>query len=127
MEQGTQKKKFDGNERFPINHYDELKTLVPKVGMGVTKYLWTDYHAYEVIDVKDDRHITVRRLDSKRTDNNGMSDCQDYEFYSNENNSKTTLYKPDPNKAEWVEKFGKRIVSRRWRVGFAKEYYDYSF
>ena len=30
------------------------------VGMGVTEFFWSDRHAYEVIKVTDQRHITIR-------------------------------------------------------------------
>jgi len=57
-----------------------------KVGTGVTEYFYTDRHAYEVIEVKDQKHVKIRRFDVKRTDNNGMCDCQNYAYTSNVNN-----------------------------------------
>lgn len=33
------------------------------VGMGVTEFRWSDREAYEVIEVEDQKHITIRRLD----------------------------------------------------------------
>ena len=30
------------------------------VGTGVTEFFWSDRHAYEVVEVKDQRHITIR-------------------------------------------------------------------
>lgn len=49
-----------------------------KVGTGMTEYFWSDRHAYEVIAVKDQKHVTVREYDHKRPD-----DKKDYS-YSNE-------------------------------------------
>jgi len=49
-----------------------------KVGTGVTEYFWSDRHAYEVIAVKDQKHVTIREYDHKRPD-----DKKDYS-YSNE-------------------------------------------
>lgn len=49
-----------------------------KVGTGMTEYFWSDRHAYEVIAVKDQKHVTVREYDHKRPD-----DGKDYS-YSNE-------------------------------------------
>lgn len=68
------------------NRLEEGKQFVDeiKVGTGVTEYYYSDREPYEVIAVEDQKHITIRRLDAKRVDNNGMSDCQDYEFYSND-------------------------------------------
>ena len=33
------------------------------VGTGVTEYGWSDRHPYEVIEVRDQKHVTVRALD----------------------------------------------------------------
>ncbi len=30
------------------------------VGMGVTEFYWSDRHAYEVVAVRDQKHITIR-------------------------------------------------------------------
>lgn len=54
------------------------------VGMGATEILYSDREPLEVVSVKDQKHVTVRRLVAKRVDNNGMSDSQQYEFYSDE-------------------------------------------
>lgn len=64
-----------------------------KVGDGVTEYGYTDRYPYEVTDVIDQKHIFIRSVDSKRVDNNGMSECQYYEYVSNENNPKIELVK----------------------------------
>lgn len=99
----------------------------PEVGMGVTQCLWSDRHPWEIIAVKDDRHITVRKLDAKRIDNNGFSECQEYEYTSNENNPVYTLYKT--KKGKWVIRVGKNGVdsSYGWCIGVAEEYYDFTF
>lgn len=103
--------------------YAEGKT--PEVGMGATECGWSDRHAYEVIEVIDDRHIIVRRLDAKRTDNNGVSDSQDYEFTSNPNNHTCKLFLT--KQGRWRERIGRRLGCNGWLVGKAMEYYDYSF
>lgn len=65
-----------------------------KVGTGVTKYSWSDRHAYEVVAVKDQKHVTIREYDHKRPD-----DGKDYSYsntwvlVSNENNSTIDLTK----------------------------------
>lgn len=33
------------------------------VGTGMTEYLYTDRHAYEVVEVKDQKHVSVRQYD----------------------------------------------------------------
>ena len=49
------------------NRIEEGKQFVNeiKVGDGVTEYLWSDRKAYEVVDVKDQKHITIREYDHK--------------------------------------------------------------
>ena len=54
-----------------------------KVGTGMTEYLYSDRHAYEVVAVKDQKHVTVRRLDAKHI---GEAYENKWELVSNENN-----------------------------------------
>ena len=99
----------------------------PEVGMGVTEMCYSDRHPYEIIEVKDERHITIRRLDAKRIDNNGMSECQEYEYTSREDAPSYRLYLN--NEGRWVRRVGKNGVdnSSGWYVGAAEEYFDFSF
>ena len=107
------------------NRIEEKVNTKPEVGMGVTEYCWSDTHAYEIIAVKDERHITVRRLDHKRIDNNGMSDSQQYEYFSNEANHTCELF--FTKQGVWRERIGRHLGCNTWGVGRAREYYDYSF
>ena len=51
----------------------------PIVGCGATELLWSDRHAYEVVDVSEDfKKVLIRRYKVKRADSNGMCDCQSY-------------------------------------------------
>lgn len=61
-----------------------------EVGTRATIYMYSDRHAYEVIEVKE-KEIVIRKLDAVRVDDNGMSDDQHYEYKSNEKNPKMTL------------------------------------
>ena len=54
-----------------------------KVGTGVTEYLYSDRHPYEVIDVIDQKHIYIRELDHKPI---GKPYSNDWELISNEYN-----------------------------------------
>jgi len=56
-----------------------------KVGTGMTEYLWSDRHAYEVIAVKDQKHVTVREYDHKKKSDTPFDN--DWELISNENNA----------------------------------------
>lgn len=97
----------------------------PEVGMGVTEMCWSDRHPYEIVNVIDDRHIEIRKLDTKRIDSNGMSECQDYEYSSNEDNPTVKLFLTKQNK--WRERIGRRLGCNTFVIGYAEKYYDYSF
>ena len=62
---------------------ERMATPKLEIGMGVTKCLWSDCRAYEIIAIKDDRHITVRRMGTKcidgwreRIGKNGLGDTR---------------------------------------------------
>lgn len=55
-----------------------------RVGTGMTEYWWSDRHPYEVIAVKDQKHVTVRALDHKHIGEPCMDN--NWELISNENN-----------------------------------------
>ena len=55
-----------------------------EVGTGVTEYYWSDRHPYEVVEVKDQKHVKVRALDHKHVGDGCMDNC--WELMSNENN-----------------------------------------
>lgn len=138
------------------NRLEENRQYVPEitVGTGVTEYSWSDREAYEVIAVKDQKHVTIRRLDHKLA---GAPMSNDWELIRNENNPTYALTKRgkywyftntirkedvdfedvnarlnlvlagfDPGKI--IEK-GKQTVYRRATVSFgvASYYYDYEF
>ena len=62
-----------------------------KVGTGMTEYSYSDRHPYEVVEVKDQKHVKVRQLDHKHVGNGEMDN--NWELVSNENNSIRTLTK----------------------------------
>lgn len=68
------------NNRLEENHMfcDEIK-----VGTGMTEYSYTDRHAYEVVAVKDQKHVSVRKLDHKLV---GDAYSNNWELISNEAN-----------------------------------------
>ena len=55
-----------------------------KIGTGMTEYSWSDRHPYEVIAVKDQKHVTVRKLDHKHVGDGCMDNS--WELVSNPNN-----------------------------------------
>ncbi len=60
-----------------------------KVGDGATEYYYSDSHAYEVVDVKDQKHIGIRRYDAK----NKCAYANEWTLTSNENNPIENLVK----------------------------------
>lgn len=93
-----------------------------KIGMGVTQCLWSDRHAYEIIEIKDDKHITIRRMGHK---------CKDYfagdwEIWSDP--SQTDIRKLYKTKNGWRERIGRNgLGDTKFSVGVATEYEDPSF
>ena len=55
-----------------------------EVGTGMTEYFWSDRHAYEVVEVRDQKHISVREYDHKHIGNVLMDNS--WELVSNEEN-----------------------------------------
>lgn len=62
-----------------------------KVGTGMTEYYYSDRHPYEVIAVKDQKHVTVRELDHKHVGDVDMDNR--WELVSNENNPSYDMVK----------------------------------
>ena len=63
-----------------------------KVGTGVTEYFYSDRHAYEVIAVKDQKHVTIRKYDHKMKDADGYG-SNNWELISNPDNPTMDLVK----------------------------------
>lgn len=47
------------------NRLEEDRMFCEKieVGTGMTEYSWSDRHAYEVVEVRDQKHVSVREYD----------------------------------------------------------------
>lgn len=65
------------------------------VGMGVTEYHYSDRTAYEVVAVKDQKHITIRRLDHKHVGDGCMDN--NWELISNTENPEIEVVKRGNN------------------------------
>ena len=65
------------NNRFEEN---KMFTNEIKVGTGMTEYLWSDRRAYEVVEVKDQKHVYVRQYDVKHV---GEAFTNNWELVSN--------------------------------------------
>lgn len=121
-----------------INHIYSIATKgqpVPTVGMGATTLGWTDRHAATVIDVfmvGKAQFVTVQQDDAKRSDNNGMSEAQDYEYMPNPYGRTDTFRFSQSGKWDHVIK---NAETGRWkktdglglRIGERDKYHDFSF
>ena len=112
-----------------INRIYENKDFTSKIEVGtkMTQYLWSDRLAYEVIEVKDQRHVTVRMLDAKCV---GGAYSNEWELSSNPNNPikelamrKNRWYEIYRDKDNHIYHWEKINIS----FGRADYYYDYSF
>lgn len=62
-----------------------------KVGTLVTEYYWSDRHPYEVVAVKDQKHVTIRAMGHKHVGNTPMSN--NWELFSEPENPTMDLVK----------------------------------
>ena len=125
-----------------------------EVGTGVTEYFYSDRHAYEVVAVKDQKHVSIREYDHKLK---GEAYTNDWELISNEENPTIELVKrgdywyravtatlEDVENEDWqvrlwlcqngfdiekIRKNGKQTKYHKMNVSFgvADYYYDYEF
>ena len=117
-----------------INHlYLRTECGAPYVGMPATLLSWTDRTPGTVIEVNmTKRYIVVQEDNATRTDANGMSDGQSYEYTRNPNGS-TSIFRKN-KRGEWVLHYRNpetnRLVQSRGpglMLGKREKYYDYSF
>ncbi len=92
----------------------------PKVGDGATILGWTDRHPATVVFVSENgKTIHLQEDDAKRTDSNGMSECQSYLFVPNP--------KAPVQIARLTPKGWKIVKGSRVLVGHREKYHDFSF
>lgn len=100
---------------------ERSKPKKPEIGMGCTEMWYSDREAYEVVRIKDDRHVVVRELKCKLI---GSYYDQEYEYESDPNGREKTLFLT--KKGVWREQIGKRLYNV-FVMGYAQKYYDPSF
>ena len=77
-----------------FNQLMSHNSSVPVVGEGATELMYSDRHAYEVLEVNEaKKSCVIQRYNPKRTDNLGMSDSQDYEYKELEGPKITLVYR----------------------------------
>lgn len=105
---------------------ERQRGMKPQIGMGVTQILWSDRYPFEVVAIKDTRHITVREMNAKLISGSWMDECQEYEYESNENGRTFDLFLT--NKGRWVARIGREYIDGyTWYVGNAEMYRDPHF
>lgn len=104
----------------------------PEIGMGVTFLFHSDRHPGTIVSVEKNI-IGVQGDHYKRTDDNGMSEMQNYIFSPNWE-APVSFYRFDEGKGwrgVWVNPDSGRWVlngsGTRLRIGERSKYYDYSF
>ncbi len=103
----------------------------PEIGMGCTILMWSDRHAATIIGIKN-KIIKVQRDIATRTDKNGMSESQDYDYQEDPNGS---IYFFKQDKDGSFREVRENIMTGRYNyangtrllVGIREEYYDFSF
>ena len=96
----------------------------PEVGMGATILGWTDRYAATIIEVLP-RQVTVQYDHATRSDTNGMSDAQAYEYTPNPHGRKET-YTLRKN-GRWVRKGESLKDGGRLAIGYRDHHHDFSF
>lgn len=68
-----------------INRIEENVDRVTEITVGtpMTVYFWSDRHAYEVVEVRDQKHVSVREYDVKAI---GLPMSNEWEYISNPEN-----------------------------------------
>jgi hypothetical protein len=107
-----------------VNHLSDRSTsdITPEVGMGATLIHWSDRTPLTITDVSKTAHRIFLQEDSAtRTDSNGMSDAQSYDYTPN----------PDGRTHEATRRrdgsYRIKGGDARVLIGSRSKYHDYSF
>ena len=111
----------------------ELETVedVLKIGDGVTLNYYSDETPATVIEIgRNGSFLIVQEDNAKRIDNNGMSDCQDYEYSRNEKGRIHTFYKTRRKDKTFYTNTGRSTYNEYGvylTLKHRRKYFDYSF
>ena len=93
---------------------------------GATVLHWTDRSAGTIIQISENAKELIWQKDiAKRSDNNGMSESQTYEYTRNEN-GEIIVFTLRKN-GRWIRKGQTMRNGTVLSIGHRSEYYDYSF
>ena len=106
---------------------DDKDTKI-KVGDGCTIRYYSDRTPATIIEISEDEKIIKVQEDTAiRMDDNGMSDCQDYDYYRNEKGSIHTFKRTRKDKNVYTDNGKYDDWGTMLLFGFREKYYDYSF
>lgn len=100
---------------------ENMQSNTPQVGMGATKLLYSDSHAYTIVEVINEKVVIVKRDDVKAL-HKGMSDSQEWEYTFNPKAQPITLKKH--KKGYWYQVGD---TTTKFLLGVRQEFYDYTF
>ena len=110
---------------------DQSAQRAPQVGDGATKLMWSDRHAYTIVEIINYssgvkkgqvKAVVVTKDTATRVDKNGMSDSQSYEFESNLDGFRTTYtLRKNGRFIEQGDTYGTLAI------GYRDHYFDFSF
>lgn len=123
----TLKELKERNYNFTTHKYEETFVDVEyKVGDGATICYYSDREPATIIEISEDGKIVkVQEDKAVRTDTNGMSDSQDYDYFRNENG---TIHTFKRNRKGFYTDNGKATdYGTKLGFGYRRKYFDYSF
>jgi hypothetical protein len=103
---------------------DEQAPAVPEVGMGATELFWSDRHAHTIIKVHGPKLIEVQRDKATRTDGNGISDAQSYQYEADPKGAVVMVSLRKNGK--WI-RVGESMRAPSFAIGTRIEFYDFGF
>jgi len=99
---------------------------VPEVGMGVTMSVGSDRYPYTIVGVSNQgKTIQVQQDNARRTDSNGLSEIQCWEFTPNTNANVVTL--TQHKNGRYIRQGEPLKSATRWYIGRRDRYDDPSF
>lgn len=104
---------------------ERVASPTPELGMGATELCYTDRHAFTVVEIIDAKTVVVQADKAIRTDSNGMSDSQSYEYEPNPDGHKVTVTLR--KNGHWVVKGEPMRNGKVFSIGRRSEYHDFSF
>lgn len=98
------------------------RTRVPKVGDGATIQMYSDRHACTVVQVSKSGHRVIIQQDhARRTDQNGMSEVQEYDFAEDKEGKLWTCTRKDDGRYQIAGGNTGMVY-----FGYRSEYRDFS-